>query len=232
MHVQEEQWRLPVVPPKPPPKEISLSEITTLPLTLIEDYDELTIAQQLTQIEFDLYKRIQFWELQEQAWNKKSLQPLARNVIALIQRANRVSFWLATTILLQPRIKDRIRVLSKIITVAKHLKDLNNYNTLMGFVAALNMSPVARLKHTFNSVSKKLLDTLKSLQQIVDPTSSFKQLREAMKTSGSDLLPCLYVLSSSLPLLVHLTQHISLFLICLSSLNVLCVFSFSLSHIE
>lgn len=180
-----------VAPPKSPPKEISPLGMTTSPLSLMEDYDELVIAQQLTQVEFDIYKRIGSWELQGQAWNKKPLQPLARNVITLIQRANRVSFWLATTILLQPRIKDRARVLKKIITVAKHLRDLNNFNTLMGFVAALNTSPISRLKHTFNAVPKNLLETMKALQQVVDPTSSFKQLREAIKATEHDLLPYL-----------------------------------------
>lgn len=196
-------------PPKPPPREISPVGMKTS-LSLLDDYDELVIAQQLTQIEFDIYKRIGSWELQGQAWNKKPLQPLARNVITLIQRANRVSFWLATIILLQPRIKDRSRILKKIITIAKHLKDLNNYYTLMEFVAALNTSPVSRLKHTFNALPKNLLETMKSLQQVVDPTSSFKQLREAIKTSGRDILPYMYV-STSKEIVLHSPSSILLF---------------------
>jgi hypothetical protein len=109
--------------------------------------------------------------------------------LSLIQRANRLSFWIATSILLQPKLKDRGRVVVKIINIAQQLKEMNNFNTLMGFVAGLNMSCVSRLKHTFNQVSKRSLEQYKALQELLDPKSSFKSLRDAIKNGGTTILP-------------------------------------------
>ena len=167
----------------------ALANVT--PFTLLEGFDENVIAKQLTQIEFDYYRRIRPVELQSQAWNKKSLMPLSRNVLSLIQRANRVSFWVATLILFHQKIKDRVRAVTEIISIAKHLAEHHNYNTLMGFVAALNTSSISRLKHTFAAIPKKSLDIFKNLQLLMDPQGSFKSLREALKSGGKTSLPYL-----------------------------------------
>lgn len=78
-------------------------------------FDAKDIAEQLTLIEFEIYRRIQpryrlycyrhlmlFSELLTQTWNNPKKNCLGLNVVDLIQRANLVSFWVATCILLQP----------------------------------------------------------------------------------------------------------------------------------
>jgi len=112
----------------------------------------------------------------------------------MIQRANRTSYWVATSILLQHKVKDRVRAITKVIEVAKHLKELNNFNTLMGIIAGLNMSSVSRLKSTFALVKKNVMDTFKQLQALVDPKSSFKALREAIRNGGQNILPYMYAI--------------------------------------
>lgn len=184
---EEEKNREPIY--QDVPKEVQIFEGDSLPHAFLLSFDATTIAQQLTYIEFDIYKCITSDELKNQSWNKPKRMCIARNVCALIQRANRISMWVATAILLQPKVKDRARVILKIINVAKALRELNNYNTLMGIIAGLNMSCVSRLKQTMTTVGRKPLDTLKMLQNIVDPTSSFKTLRETLRQGGSTQLP-------------------------------------------
>ena len=173
------------------PKEVQTYELdSSLPHTSILLFDAPVIAQQLTYIEFDIFKHISPDELKSQSWNKPKRMCVARNVCALIRRANRISMWVATSILLQPKVKDRVRVVLRIINVAKALKELGNYNTLMGIIAGLNMSCISRLKLTMAAVGRKPLDTLKNLQSIVDPTASFKTLRDTLRQGfGSSQLP-------------------------------------------
>lgn len=159
------------------------------PYTILLEYSPELIAEQLTYIEFDLYKSIQSAELKNQSWNKDKRKCMARNVISLIQRTNRLSFWIASSILLQTKLKDRARAVIKAIQIARSLKDMCNYNTLMGVIAGLNMSCISRLKQTFNSVGKKYVELLAALQRIVDPQSSFKTLREAIKVGGPNQIP-------------------------------------------
>jgi hypothetical protein len=184
---EEEKNREPIY--QDVPKEVQIFEGDCLPHAFLLSFDATTIAQQLTHIEFEIYKSITADELKNQSWNKPKRMCIARNVCALIQRANRISMWVATAILLQPKVKDRARVILKVINVAKALRELGNYNTLMGIIAGLNMSCVSRLRQTMATVGRKPLDTLKVLQNIVDPTSSFKTLRETLRQGGPTQLP-------------------------------------------
>ncbi len=59
-------------------------------------------------------------------------------------------------ILMQERMKDRAKVYVKFVRIAEHLRRMNNYHTLMGIVAGLNMGAVNRLKHTLNAVGPEL----------------------------------------------------------------------------
>lgn len=157
--------------------------------SLILEKDIIQIAEQLTLIEFDLYKNIQSIELKGQSWNKEKRKCISRNVVSSIQRINRLSFWIASSILLQSKLKERARMVSKIILIANRLKDMKNYNTLMSIIAGLNMSCILRLKATFAAVPKKNLEILKQLQEIVDPKLSFKNLREVLKSGGPNQIP-------------------------------------------
>jgi hypothetical protein len=120
--------------------QIPAWEGTVLPHALVLEFDEKIIAEQLTLIEFDIYKNIKprygegkgKWkegeeggrrgmkggreqgrtlhlrnltsitrELLGQAWTKEKQQCISRNVVDLIQRANYVSYWVASSILFQ-----------------------------------------------------------------------------------------------------------------------------------
>jgi len=143
--------------------------------------DEKTIAEQLTLLEFEIYKRIQPPELLGQAWSKEKQQCLGRNVIELITRANKVSFWVASTILLQPKMKDRVKAISQYIAIGRELVLLRNYNTLMGILAGLSTSAVSRLKKSFAALDSKAIKTYDEIQLLMNPSKSFKTLRETIQ---------------------------------------------------
>lgn len=129
--------------------------------TLLMNASEKDIAQQLTLIEFAMFSRIQPAELISQAWNGNIFIYLfiiyhiymygfnfnfklgsvsrqrAPHVVDLIQRTNRISFWIASLLLWQPTQHMRLKMLNKTINIGVALKELNNYNTLMGIVAGI-----------------------------------------------------------------------------------------------
>ena len=71
-------------------------------------------------------------------------------VLALIQRANRLSFFIGSIILIYDKPEERVAVLQKIIHIAKDLRKFNNFHTLMAVIAGLNTSSISRLKKTFD----------------------------------------------------------------------------------
>lgn len=54
------------------------------------------------------------------------------NVFALVTRLNRISYWIPTTVLWHETDAKRARVIGKFIEIARDLRALNNFHTLMG----------------------------------------------------------------------------------------------------
>jgi hypothetical protein len=168
-----------------------LQDCSVSPSTLFMTINSQEIAQQLTVIEYNLFSKIQPSELINQAWNGQAARRRAPHVLDLIQRTNRLSFWIASLLLWQPTLSARFKMLTKIVSVGVALKELNNYNTLMGIVAGLSMSCVNRLRATFGQLDRKPQEMLEKLQTILNPGSSFKNYRQELHNAKHPVLPYL-----------------------------------------
>jgi len=164
----------------------------------IYDIDEEEIARQLSLIEYDIYKKIKPPELLNQSWNKTKLKHRAPNVLKMIDRFNSVSMWVATLIIQTPKVKARARMMARFMRIAEHLKNLNNYNSLMAIIAGLNFSSVYRLKYTREEVPSQTLKNYHELEKIMNSEGSFKIYRQRLQQGGGG--PCLPYLG------VHLTD--------------------------
>jgi len=169
------------------PKQKVLKEI---PLNIF-DFDELEVARQLTLIEFDFYEKILPNELFGQSWSKEKTQHRAVNVLSMISRSNNVSMWICSLILEPARVKLRAKRYSFLVRVAEQLRNLNNFSTLMAFLAAFNNSAVNRLKFTRQLIPKKLTETLKELETLMSVEGSSKRYREALHNSNPPSIPYL-----------------------------------------
>ena len=95
-------------------------------------YDAQTIAEQLTLIDHNLYRAIRVTELLNQSWNSPKLKHRSPNLIFMIGRSTKVSFWIASSILYL-KLEKRIQVLEKIIDIC----DVRNISVLSLFFSAL-----------------------------------------------------------------------------------------------
>lgn len=130
-------------------------------------------------------------ELLNLAWSKPKLKHKAPNVLTMIERFNVVSSWVATMIISPDRVKNRTRAITKFLKLAKHLRQLNNFNSLTGqfimfyiyrrfvwwrhtaVIAAFNMASVHRLKFSWEGVPANLVEVnLVNLMFYSEETSS------------------------------------------------------------
>lgn len=58
-------------------------------------------------------------EYLKQAWNNPKLQHLSPNVLAMVNRFNRTSGWVSSMIVKVELLRNRVRMLSKIINIAR-----------------------------------------------------------------------------------------------------------------
>jgi hypothetical protein len=154
--------------------------------TMLE-FDPLELARQLTIKEMNIFCSIMPEELLASEWMKKSGSS-AVNVRAMSTLSTDLSNLVADTILQHEDAKKRAAYIKHWIKIAQRCLELNNYDSLMAIICSLNSSTITRLKKTWDIVSQKRKDMLKSLQSIVEPTKNHAVLRQKV---ANHVPPCL-----------------------------------------
>ncbi|ETO09747.1 Ras guanine nucleotide exchange factor [Reticulomyxa filosa] len=80
--------------------------------------DPRIVAEQISLMDFKLFKVIQKRECLGQAWKKKDRDKRAPNVMAMIEQFNKVSKWIQVLILTAPSLRERTKVLKNCVLVA------------------------------------------------------------------------------------------------------------------
>lgn len=154
------------------------------------DFDPLEIARQLTLKQMGIFCSILPEELLGSQWMKKS-GASSPNVKAMSSFSTDLSNLVADTILQYPEVKKRAIVIKQWIKIAHQCLELNNYDGLMSIVCSLNNSIISRLRKTWELVSPKRREMLKSLQAVVEPASNNKVLRARLQGHVPPCLPFL-----------------------------------------
>jgi len=190
-------------------EQFSLSNDFSLTLTepneFILNQDNTVIAQQLCLIEFEIFKRINPRDLLQHIWGKRDKNKVASSsVAASIQHFNFISSWITTQILEHKKAKHRAKVLGKFMKIAQHLRNYNNYNTLMAFVAGINCVAIKRLKQTRQILENRTCARqYKELETLLNSEKSFSAYRLALKQSE---LPCVPYLGVFLRDLLYIDE--------------------------
>jgi hypothetical protein len=159
------------------------------PFQFMLQHTDRAIAEQLTLVDSMIYSSIEPFELLNQSWNSPKTRHRSPRLSALIERSTHCSFWIATLILGQSKLDARVSAFSKFVSVAKILISLNNFNTGMAVVAALNSAAVHRLNKTKKKVDKKLLLDFAKLEKSLEPQMSYKTYREMLEAAPLPSLP-------------------------------------------
>ncbi|KAF2074404.1 hypothetical protein CYY_004300 [Polysphondylium violaceum] len=178
--------------------ELMIPEGQKSPSSLFLLLNESEIARQLTLIEFHIFEKIEPTELLDQSWNRDSLKFKSPNVLELINRANKFSFWVASQILWQDDLANRVKVIEKFILIAKYLRDMNNFNTPLAIFTGLNTASILRLKKTFAQLSPNSLAIYNSFEKLMNSSGSYKNYRGAFKATTYPAVPYLPVILSDL----------------------------------
>jgi len=153
----------------------------------------------LTLIDWDLFASIKCSvELVNQSWNKPKLQHRSPHILAIIDRFNTVSLWISTMILKVESIKIRARMMMKCIHIMKHLFKLNNFCSLMAFIAGFNNAAVSRLNNTKSQCSSKALEELATFERLMSGEKSSKAYRHHIHNANPPLVPYMGVYLSDL----------------------------------
>ena len=165
----------------------------------ILDFPEIEIARQFTLCEFELFRAIQPKECLNQAWSRKGQQKIhAPNIIAMIERFNATSRWVATEMVREVDLKKRTFLLRKFIKIAEQLRNLHNFNGAMEIMAGLHSASIHRLKKTWEGLSNFRMDKFHTLETLLSNAQNYKQLRETLGQTPAPCIPYLGMYLSDL----------------------------------
>ncbi|XP_063920616.1 ras-GEF domain-containing family member 1B-like isoform X3 [Zophobas morio] len=175
-----EQYEKTLDPSSQPQDEncTDISEICPVPAFL---------AQQLTHVELE---RLSFIGPEEfvQAFAKEnphletSFKDMKKthNLEQYVQWFNRLSYFVATQVCKYQKKKQRVRVVEYWIETGRECFNIGNFNSLMAIIAGLNMSPISRLKKTWNKIHS---GKFAILEHQMDPSSNFSSYRSTLKAA-------------------------------------------------
>ena len=152
------------------------------------EFDPLELARQLTIKEMSIFCAIMPEELLGSEWTKRSASN-AINVRAMSTLSTDLSNLVADTILQHDDAKKRALLIKHWIKIAHKCLELNNYDSLMAIICSLNSSTITRLKKTWDIVSQRRKDLLKSMQSIVEPDKNYAVLRRRLHDHVPPCLP-------------------------------------------
>jgi len=177
-------------------KTLHLSKSKNLSVSMLEKVDEVTMAKQLCLHDFDLFKSIHPIEYLNAIWKAKKSddeddEDNTPNLDFFISRFDKESYWVATEICVIPELKKRIQMLKKWILVANECIKNNNFFSFFSIVAGLNLTPVSRLKKTWDGLSEKYSKMWNELEKICDPSRNMKAYRDILAKSKPPIVPFL-----------------------------------------
>lgn len=158
------------------------------------------IAEQLTQLEFNMFQQIPLEEFAN-VKNGKS-----KRLAAMVERSNRLSSWVASNILAQKDVYHQTQIVQRFVMIAYHCQMLNNFNSAMAIVNSLSFHFIYRLRKMWEIDSDHGL-LLSKLRHVLSHTNNYKNYRQLLKKrkdmlkNGIPTLPYIGVFSRDLALI-------------------------------
>ncbi|VDP26119.1 unnamed protein product, partial [Heligmosomoides polygyrus] len=91
---------------------------------------------------------------------------------------NREMWWVATEVCSEHNIQKRAKLIKKFIKVARHCRELRNFNSMFAIMSGLDKPAVRRLHSTWDRVAGKYTRMLEDVQQLVDPSRNMSKYRQ------------------------------------------------------
>ncbi|XP_033979165.1 rap guanine nucleotide exchange factor 1b isoform X1 [Trematomus bernacchii] len=179
-------------------KPLAARGVSARPGTL-HDFRSHEIADQLTLLDAELFYKIEVLEIPEVLlWAKEQNEEKSPNLTQFTEHFNNMSYWVRSLIIQQEKAQDREKLLLKFIKIMKHLRKLNNFNSYLAILSALDSAPIRRLEW-----QKQTSEGLEEYCTLIDSSSSFRAYRAALSEVEPPCIPYLGLILQDLTF-VHL----------------------------
>ncbi|XP_050506905.1 guanine nucleotide-releasing factor 2 isoform X2 [Diabrotica virgifera virgifera] len=150
--------------------------------SMLLDFKSEQIAEQMTLLDAELFMKIEIPEVL--IWAQEQNEERSPNLTRFTEHFNKMSYWARTKILTAEGKDTREKYFSKFIKIMKHLRKINNFNSYLALLSALDSAPVRRLEW-----QKQVQEGLKEYCALIDSSSSFRAYRMALAETQPPCIP-------------------------------------------
>ncbi|XP_016838232.1 guanine nucleotide-releasing factor 2 isoform X3 [Nasonia vitripennis] len=163
---------------------LSSLSVSTKQASLL-DFKSEQIAEQMTLLDAELFMKIEIPEVL--VWAQEQNEERSPNLTRFTEHFNKMSYWARSRILehrMENEAKDREKYVVKFIKIMKHLRKINNFNSYLALLSALDSAPIRRLEW-----QKHITEGLKEYCALIDSSSSFRAYRQALAETQPPCIP-------------------------------------------
>ncbi|XP_037727907.1 guanine nucleotide-releasing factor 2 isoform X12 [Drosophila subpulchrella] len=146
------------------------------------DLKSLEIAEQMTLLDAELFTKIEIPEVL--LFAKDQCEEKSPNLNKFTEHFNKMSYWARSKILRLQDAKEREKHVNKFIKIMKHLRKMNNYNSYLALLSAVDSGPIRRLEW-----QKGITEEVRSFCGLIDASSSFRAYRQALAETNPPCIP-------------------------------------------
>ncbi|KAG7878067.1 hypothetical protein KL937_004215 [Ogataea polymorpha] len=177
----------------------------------LRDIDSMEFARQITLIQFELFNKIDKFDLLARSYRFSRIfkhpEPVGSKSIAnFVRNCNVITHFVIYMILRQRDIQARAENIKYFIIVADKLLRLRNYSSMTAIISGLSSTSISRLKKTWVLVPKHLVANFEKMDQLMSIGKNYSEYRSILKFVNEDPEPCLPFLGMYLSDLRFLTD--------------------------
>ncbi|XP_062515023.1 uncharacterized protein LOC134190584 isoform X2 [Corticium candelabrum] len=148
----------------------------------ITEFKSRQLAEQMTLLDMKFFQNIEAHEML--LWAEEQNEERNPSLTAFTGHFNNVSGWCRTRLIESKDSKEREKVALKLLKVMRHLKLMNNFNSYLAILSAMDSAAISRLDW-----SDEVVKGLEEPHALIDNTSSFKAYRTALREAKSPCIP-------------------------------------------
>eukprot|EP01134_Creolimax_fragrantissima_P003568 CFRG3568T1 len=150
--------------------------------TVFYKFNVQEVAVALTNRESTLFRKVIPQSLVIDMWgNVEDKKTTCKPLLEHTAWFNNISEWVCTEICIIQDLQLRTFVIDMFLRIAKHLRNMRNFNTAYAVLLGLNSGPVQRLKRSWEGLSAEKIDQMQKMEVLFSPMSNFRNYRKKLK---------------------------------------------------
>lgn len=144
-------------------------------------FSDKDIASELTRVNYTLYSKIKIKEFLKGAFNGKDKFKSSPHVCQIVNRFNKLSYFVVEEILSYDHAEKRAEILLKFIKLCDLLKDLGNFDDLLSIMTGLSNNNISKLNKTWGHIPSTDVTNFRQMKKILSFEDNWKYLRKEIQ---------------------------------------------------